>query len=525
MRDVRRRERLAGLKRTSKRESRAAAAPKLPTSKLREMPDNASNKRKLPLGNSAASSGSDLDVVKSRSRPRPVVWAAGESRLFSRTLSPEAVPSSWMLDPFCTLPGASEVPSMVEGLVYHCTFVFIPMTFPLDSRTRPNSGDQMDLMVSSVLSDPGSFFGVMSMNAAHRAILSGRHSDLLKSSGGDSRVLYDPDYYVMKAKCIREMNAKVRDPKRALSNEAFDTLITLLTGALIVGLFEEAKIHLKGLKRMVELRGGITGDGLRDEKGVLSAILTTDVKTAIGLMTKPVFPLAWVPQPLAPEIRQRLSLHISSALLGQLGTALFTNPFLSPPLVKALHGLQDLVLFHCIKDQNPEALGLEDHQAFRILNYETEHELASYPFRLPRNRDTGPQGTNLHPVESVARVASICYMNLFIIVSPPSSGLGRALTKHLKEAVGRCTPEVLAQLPRKCYDLFSWALFIGAHGSAGQIERPWFVQRLAHAAAVQGWKDWEEVADVLTGYFYISHIHDPIWRPVWDEAMALLSPF
>lgn len=72
----------------------------------------------------------------------------------------------------------------------------------------------------------------MSMNAAHRAILSGRHSDLLKSSRGDSRVLYDPDYYVMKAKCIREMNAKVRDPKRALSNEAFDTLITLLTGTV-----------------------------------------------------------------------------------------------------------------------------------------------------------------------------------------------------------------------------------------------------------------------------------------------------
>ncbi|WP_277214058.1 hypothetical protein, partial [Isoptericola croceus] len=73
-------------------------------------------------------------------------------------------------------------------------------------------------------------------------------------------------------------------------------------------------------------------------------------------------------------------------------------------------------------------------------------------------------------------------MNLFMIVSPSSTGLGRALTKHIKEALDLCTPEVLAQLPQECYDLLSWALFIAAHGSAGQIERPGFVQRLAHAA-------------------------------------------
>lgn len=292
---------------------------------------------------------------------------------------------------------------------------------------------------------------------------------------------------------------------------------------------------------MVELRGGITGDSLRNEKRILSAILTyglrsplewnnsngqarADVKAAIGLMTKPVFPLAWDSQTLAPEIRQRLCPHVSSKLLDKLGTALFTNPLLSPPLVKVLHGLQDLVFFQYIKDRNPDALSPEDHQAFHILNYETEYGLVSYPYRSSRNKDSGPQGANLHPVEAVVRVASICYMNLFMIVSPSSTGLGRALTKHIKEALDLCTPEVLAQLPQECYDLLSWALFIAAHGSAGQIERPGFVQRLAHAATVQGWRKWEEVAEVLTGYFYVSHLHDPVWRPIWNEAAALLSP-
>lgn len=90
----------------------------------------------------------------------------------------------------------------------------------------------MSLMVASALSDPGSFFGLMSMSAAHRAILAGRHGDLVDSPEDGYRVLHEPDYYIMKARCIREMNAKVQDPKKALSNEAFDTIINLLCGAV-----------------------------------------------------------------------------------------------------------------------------------------------------------------------------------------------------------------------------------------------------------------------------------------------------
>jgi hypothetical protein len=37
---------------------------------------------------------------------------------------------------------------------------------------------------------------------------------------------------MMKAKSIGEMNAKMQDPNRRLSDEAFDTIINLLTGAV-----------------------------------------------------------------------------------------------------------------------------------------------------------------------------------------------------------------------------------------------------------------------------------------------------
>lgn len=42
---------------------------------------------------------------------------------------------------------------------------------------------------------------------------------------------------------------------------------------LIAGQFDEARIHLTGLKRMVDLRGGITDESI-SSSSMLSAILT-----------------------------------------------------------------------------------------------------------------------------------------------------------------------------------------------------------------------------------------------------------
>jgi hypothetical protein len=106
------------------------------------------------------------------------------------------------------------------------------MTFPTENHPSRDDASKLNVLVKTSFSDPGSFFGLMSVSAAHRAALTGRHSDLMNVSGCDSRILYDPDYYVMKARCIREMNAKLQDPARALSDEACDTIVNLITGAV-----------------------------------------------------------------------------------------------------------------------------------------------------------------------------------------------------------------------------------------------------------------------------------------------------
>lgn len=121
MRDVRRRERLAGLKRSSRRESRT-----LPIS--RSQSEGNPEERRLVLRAASQSSASsvvemsesDDNYVYSNLRGRPVRWTAGYPLSSHLNPSPRSLPTAWFFDPFCSLPGTTELPTMVGHLVYYC---------------------------------------------------------------------------------------------------------------------------------------------------------------------------------------------------------------------------------------------------------------------------------------------------------------------------------------------------------------------------------------------------------------------
>ncbi|KAJ5143061.1 uncharacterized protein N7515_001848 [Penicillium bovifimosum] len=502
MRDVRRRERLAGLKRTSRQNRGQSDASK-------NIVNESDEQRVVIRASSQSSNSSSVLDADSRDgfalmyrRGRPTRWCAGYPLPLHSNPNP---PTSWFLDPFFTLPGTSELPSMVAHLVYYWKTIFVPMTFP---NTSTDSSQEMELMARSSFSDPGSFFGLMSMCAAHRAVLASQRSGVW-----DSTLANDPDYCMMRAKAFQEMTAKVRDPSRRLSNEAFDTIINLLTGSLIIGEFSEVHTHLTGLKHMVDQRGGITDDSIRSSS-MLSAIVTTDIKAASGLMTKPVFPLTWDAQPIPPEIQRRIR-PVASSALNKIGSGFFAITLLSPSLLKIISVLRDMVFFNITCQTNPTAIKPNDHDFFRVLNCEAEHQLLSYIYT---EGSPNPE-LHLHPIEAVTRVASICFLNHFLIVSPSSSGLGRALTKHLRTFAGDCELSLLVGLPQQDLGLYAWALFVGAQGALGQPERPWFVERLARVAMICGWQSWGQVSNLMFKFFFVDS--DSLnWRGIWDEAMT-----
>lgn len=243
------------------------------------------------------------------------------------------------------------------------------------------------------------------------------------------------------------------------------------------------------------------------------------MKAASGLLVKPVFPLTWDAQPVSTKIQQRIRPPPASPL-HQLGSGFFANTLLSPQLLRILDVIRD-VIFYAVANTLPSTIQASDHHFFRLLNCESEHQLLSYIYSDNAGID-GPAipDMRIHPIETVTRVAGICFLNNFLIVSPASSGLGRALSKHLKKAVGSCKLSSLIHLPKENFGLFAWALFIGARGSTGQAERPWFVERLARIAMICEWQSWEQVSRILSDYFFLPVSQGGDWQSIWEEAMS-----
>lgn len=234
-------------------------------------------------------------------------------------------------------------------------------------------------------------------------------------------------------------------------------------------------------------------------------------------MTKPVFPLTWGLNPTPSRAPERSRPNPESNL-NEFGAALYANPLLSAPLQRTLHRLYEAACYSENTTVHNDKPRPEEHAFFRLLTCEVEHQLLSYPFA-----NGNPP---LHPVEAVVRVCTICYINYFLIVSPPSSGMGRALTKHTVKAITDCF-QVLQPLPVHNYHLIIWALFVGSQGSVGQIEHPWFLNNLSRLMIICGWYTWKQSYEHLIRYIYIPHVHDKIttdWRELWYEVMGSFFP-
>ncbi|EDN11237.1 tachykinin family protein [Histoplasma capsulatum] len=581
MRDVRRRERLAGLKRTSKRgATKDKASPPSADQDSTETTCSTKDRRKAIASANATDADMKKDIdnnsISDRTTMSPSPISTSELSMISRSPSGEGTsiaslileqdrsdfpsfPSplgdttSWAFDPFSTLPGASpSTNDVIDGLIKYFSAVLIPMTFPAETRQPQDSKNRMALIISATISEPGPFFGYMSLCAAHRAVLQGKHSELVATAptgAGKERVLFEPDYYMMKARCIREMNRKLQDPVLALTDSAFDIVVSLTSCALTIGDFDEARDHIQGLKQMVDLRGGVFGPSFQGE-GVrlLSNVLICDIMSASALMSRPLFPLTWDPQPIPPETKERI-IPPHTSPLSNIGMALCTNEALSNPLQKALMGLREILFFEHANTRDPENFSALENEIFLFKSHEVEFELLDYPFRLARNStsatsETTPQSPiSLQPIENVARVAAICHINNFFIVSPPSSGLGRALSRHLAMALSRFPTAAFPRLPNAWLNLITWAAFLGARGSKGQKAKPWFLQRLREVAEVRGWiqsgslsgsrwdeddgngedgngeDGWAAVEEALKGYLYIPELHGGVFRSIWQDVV------
>ncbi|EGD89487.1 hypothetical protein H103_03125 [Trichophyton rubrum CBS 288.86] len=533
MRDVRRRERIAGLKRVSKKTSKKNEAGASPspssTSSLSSLSSLSSTTTATTIAVQSQTDDQEESATDAVAGGRPPPsWVLFTNKDKTKVLyifnNPLTTAVYQTLDPMDTLKGFEGIGHVVSNLVYYINHCLIPMTFPIEARKETETKKRLAIMRVSALSSSASFFAQMTLSAAHKAIFEQHHSISLAGSDKEEAMLLDPTYYVMKAKCIAEMNRKLQDPDpmKAVDDTAIDIVTGLISATLTLGLFEEARVHWQGMKKIVDFRGGIVRMATQGSRGI-GAVLTCDLKAAYTLLSRPIFPLAWEPQALPPEVREKIEPPPNSQLR-HLTKTLCANKHLSSKLISLMQEIRHVFFFEIFNRTDASGLSNIEYEMFLMKAHEMEYELLDYPYREPEAEGVSDKDIlKENPIESVARLTALSYFNSCFVVSPPEFGTGRAITKHLKDALAKCVVQPLSEQSHEDRSLLAWAAFISISGAWDQTLRKWLVEVLHNIIVLQYWRSWEEVESVMHGYLYAGQLHGHIWRKVWFEAQSFSS--
>ncbi|WEW59409.1 hypothetical protein PRK78_004881 [Emydomyces testavorans] len=502
MRDVRRRERLAGLKRVSKRDKKGKIRP---GRQAAESDSQTTRSSSTPLSDTGSTT---LIPVRSR---RPPLWNPSAAFIPNHLPSPSSEPGAWQVDPFSTLACSSDTKPFVDRLMKYLMSVMLPMTFPVEAKNPLETRFRVEVLIESALTEPGPLFSNLSLAAAHKAIL---RTEKVEFSKLEERIFPNPDLYFMKAHAIKEMNKKLQDPETATDDAAFDIVVFLISAAVTLGLFSEARMHFEGLKKMVHSRGGIYSPSFEGTR-TLGGVVMCDVKIAGGLLVRPFYPITWDMQPVPPHMKNRIFPHADTMIASKLRN----SPYLSDTLKAEIEKIREMIFFESFNREDPVGLTREEHEFFRLRVHELEHELLDYPYRIFKKTGSGDE-IDIPPIENVTRLACLGYISYNCVVAPPNSGVGRAITNHIKVALAKCAPDKPTRLVDDLLDILAWAAFVGVQSAGVQLERPWFLHQLRYVTILRGWKRWSEVEKVICGYIYAPDFHSVFWRKIWEEAIS-----
>lgn len=132
-----------------------------------------------------------------------------------------------------------------------------------------------------------------------------------------------------------------------------------------------------------------------------------------------------------------------------------------------------------------------------------------------------PHETGLIELEECLRVALLLYSNLALWKTPLYLGWVRSLAHKLKSAILTLDSQNQS-LDQSVHQLLLWMLCLGGQAMSGQdvLEREWWTSKLQLIIQNLNLTEWQEVVEVLKGFFYVERISERPWVRVWRAAIS-----
>ncbi|KAL3457548.1 hypothetical protein BJX64DRAFT_295850 [Aspergillus heterothallicus] len=342
--------------------------------------------------------------------------------------------------------------------------------------TYPLDGARMSTLWSqSAVSLPALLQTLLFLAAAHKSAIEasrGVSAQVVQQSFGDS--IY------FRVNAIRVLNGLLQDPVMA---EGDSTIMVGLNAE-----FQALDAHIKGLRALIELRGGLDTLSTIDHM-TLEKLYYADVVNAALRNTKPSFPMVPEFPPWAPDLPRP------------------PGPPNWDPSMKYTLGVCRWLLTHIeLAARIADIVMPTDNDLYLVF----QHHLVSlyYP----------PRATDLNePI----RKTLIIYMYVRV-THQQSFPIMQYMTEALKDGLVPRLPHFKATAP----DLLFWILFIGALASHGHSPRLWFVARLGDLASHLGLDEWDDARLVLNEFFYTgpSGVEGSMEEVLWNEMRGFASP-
>ncbi|KAF1979765.1 hypothetical protein BU23DRAFT_496621 [Bimuria novae-zelandiae CBS 107.79] len=279
----------------------------------------------------------------------------------------------------------------------------------------------------------------------------------------------------------------------ALSDSTLAVVNFLVVQHLVREEHVQAEVHHKGLRKMVELRGGLSQ--LAHNEMLALKLCKTDVDYALHYGTSTCF------------YRDHMA-----EVYRSLRTDGFVRTNDWERLPPSAHNLNPFL--RCILQDvmNICALFNNEKLNFRLESSMLQEFVVSVGHRVVQSHPLSETPLK-DPVEGAYHIGLAAFVTTLMLQ------FGRR--RYLKfSLVGKCLKEaVMLSLDEEHDGIVLWLLFLGGISVLGDMQDAWLGTRIRHILARLGIKGWTEVRRHLVQYPWISAVHDDGGKRLWEFVM------
>ncbi|KAE8350049.1 hypothetical protein BDV28DRAFT_151295 [Aspergillus coremiiformis] len=334
-------------------------------------------------------------------------------------------------------------------------------------------------------------------------LTAGHHATLESNNGVSSQAIQRSmkDSLSLRGNTLQTLNHILQDPVKAVAESTTLVVASLVAIEAVDANQEALEAHMKGLKRLIHLMGGL--DKL--DHMTLSKIYQSDVKSAALKNTHPTFPMS---ARFRSEILQESKVFRPNDTLpipkdlSSLGRHFYNAPWypqLDTSMKTLLQVLRRLILYFEVAQREPSIIMPTDNDIFLVF----EHQLLSLSY-----------AAQLDDLQEPLRLSLLIYINLRIwhLRTFP-------FMENMVEALRESLVPRLSYFQKTAPDLSFWVLFLGGMASQGYKCHPWFVIRLTEITRRLGLEDWATARSVLAGFFYTEQPAEKEADNLWHEVL------